>query len=155
VVIALLGLVLVALVGGAWWFFMGQYTMSPGGPAPTSAVQVFLLSPSSGDDVAAGDIVQVDLKAVAPGALSWSELFVDGASLGAVAESPESVSWTWQAWPAGVHVLAGRTQAEDGQIGESQSVIVNVVATGDVIQVSAGPSETLEQVGAKFGVPPD
>src|SRR4030042_5138220 len=126
---AVAAVVLLALlvVGGvAWWFFMGQYTTAAVPPA--SPVQVYLLSPSSGEDVSAGDFVLVDLQAVAPTALSWSEVFVDGKSLGAVTDWPERVSWTWQAWPAGVHVLAGRAQAADGQSGESQTGIVKVVA---------------------------
>ena len=153
VLAVLLGLALLTLGGGAWWFFIGQYTMAAVPPA--SPVQVFLLSPSSGDEVAAGDFVPVNLQALAPEAISWSEVFVDGISLGAVTESPESVSWTWQAWPAGVHVLSGRAQAADGQMGESQSVIVNVLALSDTFQASAEAGQTLEEVGAKFGVPPN
>jgi hypothetical protein len=151
----LAGLLLLALLaagGGAWWFFMGQYALAPVGPA--SPVQVFLLSPSSGDDIAAGDFALIDLQAVAPGAISWSEVFVDGTSLGAVTDSPERTSWTWRAWPTGVHVLSGRAQAADGQLGESQTVIVNVVAADTTMDIQAGASETLAQVGAKFGASP-
>ena len=46
-------------------------------------------------------------------------------------------------------------EAADGQLGESQTVIVNVVAMDETMQVQAGPSETLAQVGAKFGASPD
>lgn len=150
VVTGLIVLALVALGGGTWWFFVGQYSLAEV-PA-SSPVEVFLLSPMSGDEAAAGDSVMVNLQAVAPEAISWAEVFVDGMSLGAVTESPESVSWTWQAWPAGIHVLSGRAQAADGHMGESQTVILNVVATDETIQVQAGASETLAQVGARYGV---
>ncbi|MFH1186464.1 MAG: Ig-like domain-containing protein [Chloroflexota bacterium] len=152
VLVGLLALILLGLGGGAWWYFRGQFTTTA---ASSSPVQVTLLSPVSGDEVAAGDLVPLNLRALAPEAISWSEVFVDGLSLGAVAESPEHASWTWQAWPAGVHVLTGRAQAADGQMGESQTVILNVLALRDVIQAPAGAGQTLGDVGAKFGVPPD
>lgn len=152
-IVAVLLIVALLAAGGAWWFFIGQFTTAQVPPA--SPVQVYLLSPSSGDELEVGDFVSVNLQAVAPEAISWSEVFVDGASLGAVTESPEGASWTWQAWPAGIHVLSGRALAADGQLGESQTVIVNVLALSDVFQASAGEGQTLGDVGANFGVPPD
>jgi LysM repeat protein len=144
-------LLILLAAGGAWWYFRGEFTTADVPPA--SPVQVTLLSPVSGDEVAAGDFVHVGLQALAPEAIVWSEVFVDGVSLGALTESAEHASWTWQAWPAGIHVLSGRAQTTDGQLGVSQTVIVNVLALTDVFQASAAAGQTLEDVGAKFGLP--
>lgn len=154
-VVAAVILLALLVVGGSglWWFFAGQYTTAAAPPA--SPVQVFLLSPASGHEVRAGDYVPIDLQAVAPEAIMWAEVVVDGVSLGASTESPERASWTWQAWPAGVHVLAGRAQAVDGQWADSQTVIVNVVATDDTMQVRADAGQGLGALGAKFGATPN
>lgn len=147
-------LILVTLgIGSAWWFLRSQIPIAEG--PPSSPVQVFLLSPSSGDEVAAGDFVPVALQASAPGGIASSELFMDGESLGMVSDSPESASWTWQAWPAGVHTLSARATSGEGQVGQSQTVILNVLVASDTMQVLPGPGETLTQVGAQYGVPPD
>ena len=149
--ILLVALLALLAAGGAWWYFRGQFSTAAASP---SSLQVTLVAPASGDEVAAGDFVAVNLKTLAPGAISWSEVFVDGQSLGALKETPEHASWTWQAWPAGVHVLTGRAQAADGQMGTSQTVILNVLALHDEFQAPATAGQTLADVGAKFGVPP-
>jgi LysM repeat protein len=146
-------LIIVLLAAGGWWFMRSRYP-SVGAP-PSSPVQVFLLTPSSGDEVNAGDYVPVNLQAAAPEPIVSAELFVDGKSLGVVNDSPESASWSWQAWPTGVHTLYARATAADGQVGQSQTVIVNVLVGSGEMQVPAGPGQTLDQVGADFGVPPD
>ncbi|MEW6093181.1 MAG: hypothetical protein AB1531_04360, partial [Chloroflexota bacterium] len=50
-------LILVLLAAGGWWFFKPQYPASDA--SPESPVFVFLLSPSNGDEVNAGDFVSV------------------------------------------------------------------------------------------------
>ncbi len=80
---------------------------------------------------------------------------MDGQSLGVVDDSPESASWTWQAWPMGIHTFSARATTADGKIGQSQTVIVNVLQGNSPMQVPAGEGQTLEQIGADFGVPPD
>lgn len=147
-------LILILLgIGGGWWFFRSQYRTSEA--PPSSPVLVFLLSPSSGDEMEAGDFVPVTLQAVAPTAIQSAELFVDGQSLGVVTDSPESAEWTWQAWPLGIHTFRASATAADGQVGQSQTVIVNVLEGDGVMQVFAEEGQTLEGIGADFGVPPD
>ena len=146
-------IVLLLGAGAAWWYFRPLF--QTGEVPPVSPVQVFLLTPSSGDEVGAGDFVQVSLQASAPGGITSAELFVDGESLGAVSDLPESAAWTWQAWPAGVHTLSARATSGEGKTGESQTVILNVLVLGDTMEVLAGEGQTLADVGAQFGVPPD
>lgn len=147
-------LVLILLAsGGGWWYFRSR--VSKAEFKPESPVLVFLLSPASGEEMKAGDLVPVTLQAAAPIAIQSAELFVDGKSLGAVTDSPESAEWTWQAWPLGIHTLSARATAADGQVGQSQTVIVNVLAGDGKMQVSAEEGQTLEQIGASFGVPAD
>lgn len=147
-------LILVLLViGGGWWFLRPQ-AGTVEGPQP-SPVQVFLLSPTSGDEVSAGDSLPVEVQAFAPESIVSVELFADGKSLGVVTDSPESAWWTWQAWPAGIHTLSAQATAADGQVGQSQTVILTVLEGDGVIQTRAQEGQTLEQVGAGFGVPPD
>lgn len=149
------GLIVLLLLAaaGAWWFFRSQ--SGPAAGPPPSPVQVFLLSPASGDEVGTGDFVPVSLQAEAPAGIASSELFVDGESLGVVSDSPESALWTWRAWPAGVHTLSARATSGDGLVGESQTVIVNVLVLSDTMDVLAAEGQTLADVGAQFGVPPD
>jgi hypothetical protein len=88
--------VLLLAAGGAWWFLRSR---APSRPAQaTSPVHVILLSPSDGQEVTAGDAVQVQLQVVAPEPITGAELFVDGKSIGAVSGHAESASWIWQAW---------------------------------------------------------
>jgi hypothetical protein len=140
------------VVGGLWFYrFPSRRAEAP----PVSPVLVFLLSPSSGDEAEAGDYVPVTLQAVAPEAILSAELFVDGQSLGVVSHSPEAAFWSWQAYPLGIHTLTAQATAADGQVGQSQTVIVNVLAGDGLMQVSADEGQTLEQIGAAFGVAPD
>ena len=147
-----LALVVMA-IGAAVWIFRSQLTL--GRSPAASPVNVFLLTPSSGDEVHAGDYVGVTLNAQAPAGIANAELFVDGTSLGTMADMPERAWWSWQAWPPGIHTLSARATSSDGQVGQSQTVIVNVLALSPLMQVSAGSGQTLAQIGAKYGVPPD
>jgi hypothetical protein len=115
---------------------------------------VFLLSPTDGQELEAGEYLPVRLQAIGPGAIAESELFVDGLSLGAVRKSPESASWTWQAWQPGIHLLYARAATAQGDIGRSPTVIVNVLAGDDTIEVLADRGQTLQQIGALFGIAP-
>ena len=146
-------LILFLLVAGGLWFYRSQSRRVE--VPPSSPVLVFLLSPSSGDEAEAGDYVPVTLQAAAPKTILSAELFVDGKSLGEVTNAPESASWTWQAWPVGIHTLSARATAADGQMGQSQTVILNVLAGDGTMQIAADEGQTLEQIGADFGAPPD
>jgi len=141
------------LVGGGWWFFRSQPSQIES--TPTSPVNVFLISPSSGDELNAGDFASISVQAFAPEAIQSVELFVDGVSLGAVNDSPQNVSWTWQAWPVGIHTLVAYATSADGQVGQSQTVIVSVLAGDGIIEVTAQDGQTLEQLGSSFGAPSD
>lgn len=149
------GLIALCLLvaGGGWWYFRSP--ISKAEFKPESPVLVFLLSPASGEEIKAGDLVSLTLQAAAPTAIQSAELFVDGQSLGAVTVSPERAEWTWQAWPLGIHTLSARAIAADGQVGQSQTVIVNVLAGDGKMKVSAEEGQTLTQIGEGFGVPPE
>lgn len=150
--VVLITLIVLAIAGG--WYFLRSSFQTADGPPP-SPVLVFVTSPPSGDEVHAGDYMQVTVQAVAPSPIANTELFVDGMSLGLDVNSPGNAAWTWQAWPPGVHTFYARSFTLDGQIGQSQTVIVNVLAGDGTMQVFAEEAQTLEQVGADFGVPPD
>lgn len=138
-------------IGGGWWYL---HPRSQTAEAPSaSPLLVFLLSPSSGDEIGAGNVVPVTLQAAASSAIQSAELFVDGQSLGVVTETPQNASWNWQAWPPGIHTLSARVTTVDGQAGQSQTVIVTVLEGDFPTQAQEG--QTLEQIGADFGVPPD
>lgn len=139
-------------VSGAWWSMRAR--AAPDQAASSSPVRVFLLSPANGREVKAGQYLPVRLQAVGPGAIAESELFVDGLSLGAVRDSPESASWTWQAWQPGIHLLYARVATAEGDIGRSPTVMVNVLAGDDTIEVLAERGQTLQQIGALFGIAP-
>lgn len=146
-------LLLLILAGSAWWYLRLQNRLADS--APESPVLVFLLSPSSGEEFEVGAYVPVTVQAAAPSAVTSVELFADGQSLGAVTDAPEDASWSWQALTTGAHTLHAEAITEDGEVGQSQTVIVNVFSGGGAIQVPANEGQTLPQVGAGFGVPPD
>jgi hypothetical protein len=149
---AMLILTLLVLSGG-WWYFRSQYRTKV--ISPDSPVLVFLLSPSGGTEVNAGDFMTVTAQAVAPEPIARVELYVDGQLEGMVTDSPENASWTWQAKSVGIHALFVRAAAEDGRIGQSQTAIVNVLAGDGMMDIPAEEGQTLEQIGAYFGIPPD
>jgi len=149
---AILIILILLAIGGGRWFFRSQTQLTG---SPQSSVFVFLLSPPSGDEMQAGDFVPVTMQAVAPEAIQSAELFVDGQSLGVVTDSPSSASWTWQAWPLGIHAFYAKSTTINGQVGYSQVVVVNVLAGDGTMQVFAEEGQTLEQIGAGYGVPPD
>jgi hypothetical protein len=145
-------LIAVLAVTGAWWSMRAR--AAPGNAPSSSPVRVFLLSPTNGKELQAGEYLPVRLQAIAPGAIAESELFVDGLSLGAVRESPENASWTWQAWQPGIHALYARAATAEGDIGRSPTVIVNVLAGNDTIEVLAEGGQTLQQIGSFLGIAP-
>ena len=146
-------ILLLLLAGGGLLYFRSQNSAADS-PSP-SQVFVFLLSPTSGEELQAGDFVPVTAQVVAPDAIISTEFFVDGQSMDVVTDEPQNVSWTWQALPVGIHTLSARATLADGQTGQSQTVIVNVLARDDSIKVPAEEGQTLEQIGAGFGVPPE
>jgi len=147
---AVLILLLLFVVGGA---FLLRPKLPPG--EPPSPVHVTVLYPSSGEEFAVGDYLTVTAQAIAPEALVSTELFVDGQSIGSITDGPELASWPWHAWPVGIHTLQARVTDANGQTGNSQTVVVNVLPGDGEMDVAAGPGQTLEQIGAAYGVPPD
>ena len=148
------GFLILLLVASGSWLFIGSQNRIADAP-PDSLILVFLLTPSNGDEVEVGDFVPVTVQAAAPEPITRVELFLDGQSLGAVTDSPEDASWTWQALNTGVHTLFARAMSADGKEGQSQTVIINVFAGDGVMEVQAEEGQTLERIGAGFGVPSD
>lgn len=146
-------LLVLALAGGAFLWFNSRPAAQFSGPA--SPVMVTLMTPSSGDEVNLGDDVPVSAQAISPSVILKTELFADGQSLGAVTNSPENASWTWRALPAGIHTFYAVSSDSGGNVGQSQTVIVNVLPGNGLIQVSAQGGQTLGQVGASFGASSD
>ncbi len=143
----------VVIIGGGWWWLLG----SPFEPRTSFGSPVFvqLLTPSAGDEVKAGAFVTVSLQAFGPASISTAELFLDDQSLGTVTDSPEEASWTWQAWPVGLHNFTARATDANGQVGESQPVSVSVFSGDELIQAFANDGQSLGQIGAGFGVSPE
>lgn len=146
-------LILAILVGGGWWMYQSGSLTFDG--ASLSPVAVTITSPANGIDVDAGDFVPVSVQAVAPESIHSMELFMDGQSLGKVTDSPSAASWTWQAWPLGIHSFYAQATDAKGQIGYSQVVLVNVLTGDGTMDIIAAEGQTLEQIGASYGVPPD
>lgn len=142
--------ILIAIAAG-WWFLRRPVQTTQ---ASISPVLVFILSPSSGDEMAAGDFVPLTVQVDALDTIASVELFVDGQSLGKAAD-PTNAGWTWQAWPLGIHSFYAQATDAKGQVGYSQVVLVNVLAGDGAMDVFADEGQTLEQIGAGFGVPPD
>lgn len=150
----LLGVILILvilLLGGGWWLYRSQTSVPAG--EPPSLVLVTITSPSSGDEVNAGDFVSVSASAIAPDAIQSMELFLDGQSLGKLTD-PSNASWTWQAWPLGIHSFYAQATDDKGHVGYSQVVIINVLAGNGVMQIPAAEGETLDVIAGKFGLPP-
>jgi LysM repeat protein len=148
-------LLIVVLLGAIvlWWFL--RYLPQTRGAPPPSPVSVTLLSPASGVEVEAGGFVPVTSKASAPVTIVKTEFFIDGQYQDAVTKSPESASWTWQAWPVGIHTIYAQVTDLSGEVGQSQVVIVNVLAGKGSFQIPAQDGQTLQQIGANYDVPPD
>jgi len=148
-VFAILALLFILLV--IWWWY--RNTTATTGFSQTSSILATITSPINGDEVNAGDFVTVTGQAAAIESVNTTELFVDGLSIGTVSSS--NPSWTWNAWPLGVHTFFMKATATNGQVGYSQVVIVNVLAGDGEIDAIAGESQTLEQIGLGYGVPAD
>lgn len=143
---------LILLMGAGWWFlYLGAEIADA---SPPATVFVFLLSPASGDEVEVGDYVPVTLQAVGLNTLLNAEVFVNGVSLGVEKNSLENASWVWQPLSVGIYSLTARVTDIYGEVGQSQTVIVNVLEGDGLVQVSALDGQTLEEIGAGFGVPP-
>lgn len=147
-----LALLLILLLGGGIWMFGTQSLTFDG--AALSSVVVTITTPVNGDEANVGDFVSVTAEAVATEAVQEMELFLDGQSLGKVTD-PSNASWTWQAWPLGIHSFYVQATDVKGQVGYSQVVIINVLAGDGTLDVFANPGQTLEQIGAGYGVPSD
>ena len=149
----LLGLLFLALVlAGAWWYISAQYKMEEA-PAPSS-VFVYLLYPSSGDEISVGDYVALSVHAFAPVKILYIEFFADGNSLGLVTANPEDASWTWQPLSPGLHVISAKATTEEGTVGNSAGVLVNVLGGDGNFQFPAEGGQTLDEIGAEFGISP-
>jgi hypothetical protein len=149
------GFVILVLLAaaGAWWLLRSR--LAPVKPSDESPVHVFLTSPVHGDEVNAGDWVQVRLQAIAPEAIESAELLVDGQSVAVTEDSPGNAWWSWEAWPPGVHTLIGRANTVGGESGDSQTVILNVLVGNGSLDVRAAEGQSLEEIGAHYGVGPD
>ncbi len=146
-----LALLLILLLGGGLWI-VGSRSLTFDGAALSSVV-VTITSPVSGDEASVGDFVSVTAEAVATETVQELELFLDGQSLGKVPGS--NASWTWQAWPLGVHSFYAQATDIKGNVGYSQVILVQVLAGDGVIEGVAGDGQTLPQIGAGYGVQPD
>lgn len=147
-------LLLLLLLGGGWWLYRSQ---SAGLDNDTfiSPVVSIITSPADGDEVGVGDFVSVTVQSTSLDALQSVELFLDGQSLGKVTDAPSTASWTWQAWPLGIHSFYAQAMDVKGKVGFSQVVILNVLAGDGLLKTNASEGQTLEQIGAGYGVPPD
>jgi LysM repeat protein len=148
--VGVFALLLLAAAGGWWYLRTRNRTTSKEAPP---ALSVFLLAPANGSEATAGDILQAEAQTIAPVPVQSVELFVDGEPVSS-AESAEDPAWTWRALPAGIHTMFARATA-GGETGQSPTIILNVLPSEDPLQVTAGEGDTLEQVGAGFGIPPD
>lgn len=147
----LVTLLVLFLLGGGLWIY-GSRSLTFDG-AVLSSLVVTINSPVSEDEVNAGDFVSVTAQAVGTEPVQEMELFLDGQSLGKVSGS--NASWTWQAWPTGIHSFYAQGMDAKGNVGYSQVVIVNVLAGDGLIEGIAADGQTLTQIGAGYGVPPD
>lgn len=145
-------LILLLMIGGGWWLYRSQSLSLQGGVV--SPVVVTIASPASGDDVDAGDFVSISAQAYSADSVQVIELFLDGQSLGKLTD-PANASWTWQAWPLGIHSFYAQATDSKGRIGYSQVVLVNVLTGDGTLEVAAQDGQTLDQIGAGYGVPPD
>jgi hypothetical protein len=147
-----LGVLLILLfLGAGLWFFLFSNTETADAPPPP-VVYVFLLTPANGDEVEVGDYVLVSLDAFGLSPLLSAELFVNGQSLGMESGDPENAYWTWQPLSIGIHSLTARVTDTNGEVGQSQTVIVNVLTGDGLMQVPAVEGQTLEDIGAEFGI---
>lgn len=151
----LLGILLMlflAVGGGGLWLLRSS---PPAFDAPLdSSIFVYITSPASEDEINAGDYLTVTAQVVAPDPIASIELFVDGKPFGS-GNPPDSAAWTWQATSLGIHTFTARAANTKGETGNSQTVVVNVLAGNGVIQVTAEENQTLIDIGSGFGVPPD
>ena len=146
-----LALLLILLLGGGIWMFGTQSLTFDG--AALSSVVVTITTPVNGDEANVGDFVSVTAEAVATEAVQEMELFLDGQSLGKVSGS--KASWTWQAWPLGVHSFYVQAKDTKGNVGYSQVILIQVLAGDGLIEVVADQGQTLTEIGASYGVPPE
>ncbi|HRQ32322.1 MAG TPA: Ig-like domain-containing protein, partial [Anaerolineales bacterium] len=146
-------LVLFLVVGGGGLLLVRSNPPAFEQPLDSSIV-VLITSPASGEEVSAGDYVSVSAQAVAPDSIAGIELFVDGKPFGS-ANPPDTAAWTWQAFTPGVHTFTARATNAKGETGNSQTVIVNVLADSGVIQVFAGENQTPNEIGSGYGASPE
>lgn len=146
-------LVLFLVVGGGGLLLVRSSPPAFEEPLDSSII-VFITSPASGEEVSAGDYVSVSAQAVAPDSIAGIELFVDGKPFGS-ANPPDTAAWTWQAFTPGVHTFTARATNAKGETGNSQTVIVNVLAGNGVIQVFAGENQTPNEIGSGYGASPE
>lgn len=152
--VILLGVLLIVLlvIAGGWWYVSAQYQVEEG-KAPSS-IFVYILTPTNGEEASVGDYVSLTLHAFAPEQLLYSEFFVDGESLGVVTNAPENATWTWQPLTPGLHVISAKTTTVEGHVGDSQGVLVNILAGDGEFQIPAEGGQTLEEIGAGYGIDP-
>ena len=150
VFISLALLLLLLTTFGAWWFLRDSNATNQ--PSSSNSTLVFIMSPASGEEVNAGDIISVQVKAPSSSVITQVDLLVDGKTLGSITESSQPYYWSWQALPVGIHTLLAKATTGDGEEYTSQTVVVNVLQDDGIIDSVAIEGETLGEIGEKFGV---
>lgn len=150
-VISGIALFAVLLLGILYIFLTTPRVSAAVAPAP---VDVAILAPHTGDQVEAGDVVNVEAHAFASTPIARVELYVNGQSLGVVSDEAGNASWAWQPLYAGVHTLQARAVSESGDVGNSAVVIVNVLKGDGLARVPAEEGQSLGDVAESYGLPP-
>ena len=146
-------LIILLLAGGALLLWVDN-PLNPRSPAlaedaPTLFIDI--LSPESAEILTAGQPVQVLVQTWSLAPLDRLELLVNGqvvAQEGSVGVAkPSQTTLRWEVGGAGVHTLLARATDLQGQVEESQTLILNVVALPFMEEVvSAGSSlESISQ----------
>lgn len=147
-------LLLVLIIGG-WLFYRALPSVE--NMVPKAPIVVDLLAPVDGTEIEVGDSIPVNVKAFSPAnPLESFELWADGQLFAQENTSGNSASagWVWQSLSEGVHTLVVRVKDSEGNTGQSQVVIVNVLEGDGLVEVPAGEGQTLNDIGEQYNVPP-
>ena len=144
-------LLLLLLVVGVVLLFTFDNPRSPALAEDAPTLFIDILSPESAETLTAGQPVQVLVQTWSLAPLDRLELLVNGAvvaqesSVGVA--KPSQTTLRWEVGGAGVHTLLARATDLQGQVEESQTLILNVVALPFMEEVvSAGSSlESISQ----------
>lgn len=153
---ALIIVLVLAVIGVVAFIFLNLTQGSTRTGESTSPVLVDILLPRGGASVSLGETLPVLAQAWSPSPLVDVQLWVDGqlseTSNAENSAQPYKVSWDWEAASLGVHTLYVQAHDEEGEEGQSQTLIFNVSA-GGVNQISAAGGESLADIGGGLGIP--